>query len=58
MGKTERTEDKSFPYFVNILILHECLFEVVLNIHVFMLGRKKEMMQKIVIQSGRQWYIL
>lgn len=39
-------EDKSFSCFSNILIFHECLFDVVLNIHVFMLSRKREMMQK------------
>lgn len=29
-------EDKSFSCFSNILIFHECLFDVVLNIHVFL----------------------
>lgn len=33
-------EDKRFSSVSNILIFHECLFDVVLNIHVFMLWRK------------------
>lgn len=43
VGRSERgwkthmnkREDKSFSCFSNILIFHECLFDVVLNIHVF-----------------------
>lgn len=35
------SEDKSFSSDLNILIFHECLFDVVLNIHVFMLWRKR-----------------
>lgn len=53
-----KRQDKSFSCFSNILIFHECLFDVVLNIHVFMLRRKREMMQKKVIHSGTLCYML
>lgn len=36
-----KREDKSFSCLSNILIFHECLFDVVLNIHVSMLWRKR-----------------
>lgn len=55
---TNMREDKSFSCFSNILIFHECLFDVVLNIHVFMLSRKREMMQKNVPHSGKLRYAL
>lgn len=33
-------EDKSFSSVSNLLIFHECLFDVLLNIHVFVVWRK------------------
>lgn len=42
-----KRQGKRFSSFSNILIFHESLFDVVLNIHAFMLRRKREMMQKI-----------
>lgn len=41
-----KRQGKRFSSFSNILIFHESLFDVVLNIHAFMLRRKREMMQK------------